>query len=130
MMKRLLIAESDRFSTEALRRLAPFLDVQTCGTARTDLERAIASADILWVRLRHFIDAPLLDCAPNLRVIVTATTGLNHIDMKAASARGIAVLSLRGEPAPAVDFETRQTLHWPAETQRITIHRGGGFRRT
>jgi D-3-phosphoglycerate dehydrogenase len=54
---------------------------------------------VLWVRLRHRIDDELLNAAPRLRVLVTPTTGLNHVDMAAADARGIDVLSLRGESA-------------------------------
>jgi D-3-phosphoglycerate dehydrogenase len=49
------------------------------------------------VRRAHRIDAALLDAAPRLRAIATATTGLDHIDLKAARERGVEVLSLRGE---------------------------------
>jgi D-3-phosphoglycerate dehydrogenase len=49
------------------------------------------------VRRAHRIDATLLGAAPRLRVISTATTGLDHIDLKAMRDRDIEVLSLRGE---------------------------------
>lgn len=67
-----------------------------------DLDRnallcAVAEADILWVRLRHQIDAGVIAAAPSLKTIVSPTTGLNHIDLEEADRAGIRVLSLRGE---------------------------------
>lgn len=53
--------------------------------------------DVLWVRLRTQIDAEVMDALPGLRAIVTATTGLNHINLEDAEKRGISVLSLKGE---------------------------------
>jgi D-3-phosphoglycerate dehydrogenase len=64
---------------------------------RPGLLRAAREADILWVRLRHQIDAELLAAVPRLRLIATPTTGLNHIDLVEAERLGIRVLSLRGE---------------------------------
>ena len=52
---------------------------------------------MLWVRLRHRIDSQIMAAAPRLKVIVTPTTGLNHIDLEDTRRRGIEVLSLRGE---------------------------------
>jgi D-3-phosphoglycerate dehydrogenase len=52
---------------------------------------------VLWIRLRHRIDRELLDAAPRLKIIVSPTTGLNHIDLSEAERRGIQVISLRGE---------------------------------
>jgi D-3-phosphoglycerate dehydrogenase / 2-oxoglutarate reductase len=64
---------------------------------RQGLISAVSDVDVLWVRLRHQIDADVLTSAPRLRIIVTPTTGLNHIDLEEAERRGITVLSLRGE---------------------------------
>ena len=57
----------------------------------------LEEATVAWVRLRDFIGPELMDRAPHLRFIVSATTGLNHIDTETAKQRGIEVLSLRGE---------------------------------
>ncbi len=54
------------------------------------------NADILVLRLRYTIDKYWLDKLPNLKVIATPTTGLNHVDMAEAEKRGIKVISLRG----------------------------------
>src|SRR5262249_55556851 len=64
---------------------------------RPQLLRSVSRADVLWIRLRHNIDAEVLAAAPHLRAVVSATTGLNHIDLREAERRGIRVLSLRGE---------------------------------
>jgi len=53
-------------------------------------------ADILVVRLKYTIDKFWLDKMPNLKIIATPTTGLNHVDVKEAEKRGIKIVSLRG----------------------------------
>jgi D-3-phosphoglycerate dehydrogenase len=93
----ILVAESDGFSPEAaalLRRLGtPVL----AELSREELVSAVGDADVLWVRLRHRIDADVMTAARCLKIIVTATTGLNHIDLEEANRRGIKILSLQGE---------------------------------
>jgi len=58
---------------------------------------ALRDASIVWVRLGQRLDKDFMNQAPRLKVIVTATTGLNHIDLAEAEKRGIRVLSLQGE---------------------------------
>lgn len=65
--------------------------------SRTDLLSMIGSYNVLIVRLAHQIDREVIDASENLRVIVTATTGVDHIDMAYAAQKNIEVLSLRGE---------------------------------
>jgi D-3-phosphoglycerate dehydrogenase len=97
MRKRILITESRGFPPAALERLRHLADVVAGDLDRSQLERAIGSADILWVRLRHRIDAALLSLAPSLETIATPTTGLTHIDVRELERRGIDLLCLRGE---------------------------------
>jgi D-3-phosphoglycerate dehydrogenase len=97
MRKRILITESRGFPPAALERLRQVADVVTGELDRSQLERAIGSADILLVRLRHRIDAALLSLAPSLETIATPTTGLTHIDTREVERRGIDLLCLRGE---------------------------------
>ncbi len=102
-----LVAESSGFSTQAAALLRELGELMLADLSRGDLLRTVRGADVLWVRLRHRIDAEVFAAAPSLRIVVTPTTGLNHIDMEEAHQRGIRVLSLRGE----VDFlrEVRAT---------------------
>jgi D-3-phosphoglycerate dehydrogenase len=67
------------------------------------LRAELADADVLMVRLGRHIGEPLLQAAPNLRFIVTATTGLDHIGLEAARKRGIRVVSLRDCPGAIRD---------------------------
>lgn len=60
------------------------------------LERA-AEYDVFFIGLGLHIDREVIDHATNLRVICTATTGLDHIDLEYAKQKGIEVMSLRGE---------------------------------
>lgn len=62
-----------------------------------ELKEEIGNYDVLIVRLRNQINKDILDKATKLKAIVTATTGLDHIDTKYASEKGITVLSLKGE---------------------------------
>lgn len=62
------------------------------------LIQELPDCDVLMVRLGRYIGAPLLAQAPKLRFILTATTGLDHIDVDAARIAGVRVLSLRECP--------------------------------
>lgn len=46
---------------------------------------------------RFVIDGPVLDRYPNLEILITASTGKNHIDVAACEDRGIPVLGLLDE---------------------------------
>jgi D-3-phosphoglycerate dehydrogenase / 2-oxoglutarate reductase len=95
----LLVAESRDFSPDALAALQRAAQVRTGDLTRAELLDAVADVDILWIRLRSRIDGEVMDAAPHLKIIVTNTTGVDHIDLDAAARRGIRVLSLRGETA-------------------------------
>jgi D-3-phosphoglycerate dehydrogenase / 2-oxoglutarate reductase len=64
---------------------------------RATLLTSLGSAVVLFVRLGHQIDGEVLAAAPRLRFIGSPTTGTDHIDLEAAAARGVAVVTLRGE---------------------------------
>jgi D-3-phosphoglycerate dehydrogenase len=107
MRLKTLVAESRGFSPEAAELLRQAGDLTLADLNRADLLEAVSGANVLWVRLRHRIDYEVFAAGPDLRILVTPTTGLNHIDIEEADRRDIRVLSLRGE----VDFlrEVRAT---------------------
>ncbi len=65
--------------------------------SRRELLERISGYEILIVRLQHQIDRDIFEAGKNLKAIVSATTGLDHIDLEAARARDVTVLSLKGE---------------------------------
>lgn len=91
-----ILTEPKGYSPEAIRILRQFGPVYSWAEAQKNpaLRRR---ATILAVKLGMWISKRLMDRLPNLKIIGTSTTGLNHIDMDEAKCRGIAVLSLRGE---------------------------------
>lgn len=54
------------------------------------------SADILAIGLALQIDKKFIDSLPNLKIIASPATGMNHIDVEYAKKRGVKIISLRG----------------------------------
>ena len=94
---KILVSESHEFSYEAAESLRQSGELILSDLDRSSLLSALREVDVLWIRLRHRIDAEIMAAAPQLKIIVTPTTGLNHVDVDEAERRGIRVLSLRGE---------------------------------
>lgn len=97
---KLLLTEAAHSSQAPFDLLSKRILVERADLNREELLAQAPSADVLWVKLRNRIDREVIGASPRLSTIVTATTGLNHIDLEAAADRRINVLSLRGE----VDF--------------------------
>ncbi|NNT72581.1 hypothetical protein HKT18_10165 [Flavobacterium sp. IMCC34852] len=98
---RILITESEDFSPNAIAELQKHFEVvQRDFTSLEDLTENIAEVDVLFVRLRFKLTQEILEKAPKLQYILTATTGLDHIDTNYFESRGGKVISLKGE----VDF--------------------------
>lgn len=97
MSWRILNAEPLGYSPRAARSLAAIADFEQQDVAVGQLSQQVKDIDVLIVRLAHRVDAEILAAGQRLKAVVTATTGLDHIDLDAAAERHIEVLSLRGE---------------------------------
>ena len=96
-MIRILNAEALDYSPVAREILCGLGTLEEADLHRPELFSRLSEIDVLIVRLSNQIDRAILDSAPRLKVIVTATTGLDHIDTACAAERGVVVLSLKGE---------------------------------
>jgi D-3-phosphoglycerate dehydrogenase / 2-oxoglutarate reductase len=72
------------------------------GRAPADLAKDLAQADALVVRSATTVDETLMAAAPNLRVIARAGTGVDNVDVPAATARGIVVMNAPGANSVSV----------------------------
>src|SRR5262249_22594714 len=66
------------------------------GRKPAELANELASADALIVRSATQATAQLIEEAPKLRVIARAGTGVDNVDVPAATARGILVMNAAG----------------------------------
>jgi D-3-phosphoglycerate dehydrogenase len=94
---KILNLEPQDYSAEAHALLEKAGTVDNGPLSRAALKKSIKNYNVLVVRLGHKIDTEVLSAANNLKIIITATTGLNHIDVDEAEKRGIEILSLKGE---------------------------------
>ncbi len=110
----ILATEPEKYSSYALRlyRSAGGLHLLPPGADRATLLDALADVTVLVVRLAHYIDAEVLRHAPKLRVIVSPTTGVTHIDMAACTASNVEVLTLRGETEFLSGITATAELAW------------------
>jgi D-3-phosphoglycerate dehydrogenase len=92
-----LIAEPRDFSSRARRILEAVADVRLEAVDDRNLSRGFEAYDVVWVRLARRITSELIGPRPRCRVLATATTGLDHVDLEACGRLGIRVVSLRGE---------------------------------
>ena len=96
-MIRILNAEPDNYSPEARQILTSIGELVEKRLSQAELRQWVSDFDVVIVRLGLAINREAIEAGHRLRAIVTATTGFDHIDVQFAEARGIAVLSLKGE---------------------------------
>ena len=96
---RIILAEESSFSQEGIQALAELGKLDTTNLTQEELVERIHNYDVLVLRLGLCADKPLFMAGNRLKVIVTPTTGLDHIDLEVAEQKGVTVLSLKGERA-------------------------------
>jgi D-3-phosphoglycerate dehydrogenase len=94
---RIVVADDLPASALELLRAEPGWQVDAApGRPLAELTRALADADALLVRSATKVTADLIAAAPRLRVVGRAGTGVDNIDVAAASGRGILVVNAPG----------------------------------
>lgn len=99
---------TDKFSQDAFLILAaqPFLKVEK--SPFPDLrDTNLSDVSALIIRSRTPIDETIFARAPQLQVIITATSGFDHIDLKAAQKWGVTVMH-----TPNANIESAAQLTW------------------
>lgn len=100
----ILITEPDRFPEEAITRLRRIADVYLL-----DEEYPAQRVSVAFVRLREKIGIDFHRRHPALRLVVSPTTGVDHLDLTYFSKVGIDVICLRGRT------EFLENIHATAE---------------
>lgn len=73
-------------------------DVYYADLTQEELEQQIGDYEILFMQLRGLkANKTVIENGKKLKIIATATTGLDHIDVEFAKSRGIEVISLKDE---------------------------------
>lgn len=91
-----VVVVADNVSQSGLQALVDdprFELVRAAGWDDGRLREALAKADAIIVRSSTDVTAELMDQAPNLKVVGRAGVGVDNIDLKAATARGVPVLN-------------------------------------
>jgi D-3-phosphoglycerate dehydrogenase len=112
-----LLAEQDGWIVDAIP-----------GRPLPELLAALADADALVVRSATKVTRQVIEAAPALRVIARAGTGVDNVDLDAASARGIVVMNAPGANSISVaELAMGQLLalarHLPAADAAMKAHK-------
>ena len=99
MTYKILNTIGEVYSAEARPILEGLGSVTYATPTQDELERIIGDYDILVVGLGLAINTRVIDAGAKLKIVATATTGLDHIDLAYAKERGVPVVSLKGEDA-------------------------------
>lgn len=95
---KIVVVESENFSPLALETLSDFGEVVLLDVKdKIELIDAIKDAEVIFIRLRFLLAKEIIDACPKLKIILTATTGLDHIDLAYFEGKGGKVISLKGE---------------------------------
>ena len=100
-MKIIVADDLPASALELLRAEGWDVDART-GRAPDQLAQDLADADALVVRSATRVTAALIATAPRLRAIARAGTGVDNVDVPAASARGIVVMNAPGANSVSV----------------------------
>lgn len=126
MIWRVVIADRVAASgVELLDRTPGIETVNVAGQGREALEHALSPAHALVVRSETRVTAELLSRAPHLRLVARAGTGVDTIDVVAATRRGVAVMNTPGANTVSAAEHTLGMLlalvrhiPWAAEAMR------------
>lgn len=93
---KIIVVSPEYFPEDILLELRTIGDVVSKKLSREELLNEIEKYDAVLTRVDVKFDKEVLDKARNLKVIGSATTGLDHIDVQHANSKGINIINLSG----------------------------------
>src|SRR5437762_12438162 len=94
---KIVVADDLPASALELLRAEPGWEIDArSGRQPAALAADLSDADALLVRSATKVDRALLDAAPKLRIVARAGTGVDNVDVAAATARGVLVVNAPG----------------------------------
>src|SRR6266568_3961551 len=116
------VVVADRVAAGGLELLSKTPDIEVVDVAGNpaELDKAIAAAHALIVRSETRVTASLMARAPHLRVVARAGTGVDTIDVHAATRRGIAVMNTPGANTVSAGEHAMDQLLRTADV--VTLH--------
>ena len=102
----ILVLTPEYYPEEILAELKSFGNVESKKLSREELLNEIEKYDAVLTRIGIKFDKELLEKSKNLKVLATATTGVDHIDIEYAKQRRIEVISAPGVNAIAAAEHT------------------------
>ena len=103
---KILVASPEYFPDEILAELKELGNIDAKKLSHAELMKEIEKYDVILTRIGIKFDKELLEKAKNLKILATATTGTDHIDLEYAKERGIQVISAPGVNAIATAEHT------------------------
>jgi len=102
----ILVLTPEYYPEEILSELKEFGNIDSKRMSRQELTEVINKYDIILTRIDIKFDKEILEKARNLKILATATTGTDHIDLEYAKERGVEVISAPGVNATAAAEHT------------------------
>ena len=99
-MKKILLLENENYPLSAISKLEEFFDVvikEFNNQSQFDIYLKSNSFFAIFTKLGLYIGEQQISTQSELKYIVTATTGLNHIDLNYSTKTNIKIISLKGE---------------------------------
>jgi len=94
---RALCPEPQNYSKVGLETIARLTELDAHPLLQEAFAQSSPKYDVLMVRLKTRVTGEIIKKSLRLKVIVSPTTGLDHIDLEAANEHGIQLFSLKGE---------------------------------
>ncbi len=93
-MSKPVVLIAEEMSPATIDALVPDFEIRNCnGADRAELLPAIADVDAILVRSATKVDAEALAAANKLKIVARAGVGLDNVDVKAATERGVMVVN-------------------------------------